>query len=459
MKKKCLLLVLIIGMLFSYQAVFAEVDYTKEADMLNALGLFNGTQNGYELNRVPTRVEAAAMLVRLLGGVNEANEKKYEHPFTDVPEWADNIVGYMYEKGYTNGIGNNLFGSNQVTIARDYATFMLRSLGYSSSSDFNYLEALEFAATNGLITNEEAGVIKSQEFKRNEMVLLSYRTLKAPVKGENRLLAEKLVELGSIDAQKAYDAGVADFDVIPVKVYKENGRLKIDIYYSKLSPELKEFYIFSSGTNGPVNYDDINYLASSSILTNEQKQMADKDLDDFIGDSYYTDMKCFIGFYDDEYLLNFYCIIPENIGEGDHNFVIRRVTDEVKELIVKSEKGFLQYRAEKLKKISEIPARCYTIEELDGEYYIVFDTSKLPDSMKNAVFYGQGGVSDNKLEDDIERMFKDFFTNPNAYRHDDDEALVSGEPIKLRYSHTYTLFTLFDENEDVIGIMVINPQF
>jgi len=71
MENKCLLFVLIIAVLFSFQTVFAEVDYTKEADLLNSLGLFNGTQNGYELNRVPTRVEAAAMLVRLLGAEDE----------------------------------------------------------------------------------------------------------------------------------------------------------------------------------------------------------------------------------------------------------------------------------------------------------------------------------------------------------------------------------------------------
>jgi hypothetical protein len=199
MKKKYFLLIVVTAILFSFQTALAEdrMDYTNEASKLNAMGLFNGTQNGYELDRVPTRVESAAMLVRLLGAEQEANEKKYEHPFTDVPEWADAIVGYMYEKGYTKGLGNNLFGSSQTTIARDYTTFMLRSLGYGDS-DFSYLEALNFAVSNGILTQEEAVNLQEIEFKRNEMVLISYRTLNANLKASETTLAKKLYDNGII---------------------------------------------------------------------------------------------------------------------------------------------------------------------------------------------------------------------------------------------------------------------
>lgn len=208
MKKKCFLFVLLIVVLFSFQAVSAETDYTKEADVLNSLGLFNGTTNGYELNRVPTRVESAAMLVRLLGAEKEANEMKYEHPFTDVPEWADNIVGYMYEKGYTKGISDELFGSGQTMTARDYTTFMLRSLGYSS--DFNYLEALNFAAKQGIITEDETDNLQTVDFKRNEMVMLSYRTMNANIKDSELKLVEKLFDNGSLNKQEAFNQGLVN---------------------------------------------------------------------------------------------------------------------------------------------------------------------------------------------------------------------------------------------------------
>ena len=46
-------------------------NYTNCADSLHEMGLFQGTQNGYDLDRTPTRAEAAVMLVRLLGKTRE----------------------------------------------------------------------------------------------------------------------------------------------------------------------------------------------------------------------------------------------------------------------------------------------------------------------------------------------------------------------------------------------------
>ena len=54
------------------------------ADALFDLGLFRGTNNGYELDREAMRSEAATMLVRLLGAEKEAMKLKYTAPFTDV---------------------------------------------------------------------------------------------------------------------------------------------------------------------------------------------------------------------------------------------------------------------------------------------------------------------------------------------------------------------------------------
>lgn len=61
-------------------------NFTNCADALHEMGLFSGTDKGYELDRAPTRAESAVMLVRLLGGEKEATEKNYKTPFTDVPD-------------------------------------------------------------------------------------------------------------------------------------------------------------------------------------------------------------------------------------------------------------------------------------------------------------------------------------------------------------------------------------
>lgn len=64
--------------------------YDSVAEELSAIGVFRGTAGGFELDRAPTRSEAAIMLVRLYGAEDEA-KAAYEAgeismPFTDVSE-------------------------------------------------------------------------------------------------------------------------------------------------------------------------------------------------------------------------------------------------------------------------------------------------------------------------------------------------------------------------------------
>ena len=66
--------------------------YDSIAEELSAIGVFRGTAGGFELDRAPTRSEAAIMLVRLYGAEDEA-KAAYEAgeismPFTDVSETA-----------------------------------------------------------------------------------------------------------------------------------------------------------------------------------------------------------------------------------------------------------------------------------------------------------------------------------------------------------------------------------
>jgi len=146
--KKIVSLLIIISILFLFlpaQAVSAadESPYILEAQKLNSLNLLLGTENGFELLRAPQRVEAAIMLVRLLGRESEALMTSYDHPFTDVPKWADPYVGLLYESNLTKGIGNNLFDPYSKVDAKTYLTFLLRTLGYSDDvGDFSWEEAV-----------------------------------------------------------------------------------------------------------------------------------------------------------------------------------------------------------------------------------------------------------------------------------------------------------------------------
>ena len=79
-------------------ATAGAANFTNCADRLKDVGLFQGTNQGYQLDKAPTRAEASAMLVRLLGKEAEAEKLTYTAPFTDLKGWEEPYVQYLYRQ-------------------------------------------------------------------------------------------------------------------------------------------------------------------------------------------------------------------------------------------------------------------------------------------------------------------------------------------------------------------------
>ncbi|HPT75338.1 MAG TPA: family 10 glycosylhydrolase [Defluviitaleaceae bacterium] len=193
-----------------------QATYVKNAESLKALGLFLGTDKGFELDRKSTRAEAAAMLVRLLGAEKTAAEeyKSKPHPFADVPAWASPAVSYLYNKGLTFGISGNLYGAKDEITPEQYMTFLLRALGYSDrDGDFHLNNVLDFAHHIGMINDSELSLLKAKEktgVLRDYIVMMSYNCLFTKMKNENKSLLIHLAEKGVISNNKLKAAARID---------------------------------------------------------------------------------------------------------------------------------------------------------------------------------------------------------------------------------------------------------
>lgn len=176
-------------------------DFTQCADHLNQLGLFQGTDQGYQLDRAPTRGEAAAMLVRLLGKEDEAKSLSYSAPFTDLQEWEKPYVQYLYDNKLTTGVTATQFKPRTKCTAQMYAAFLLRALHYTEADgDFTYANAVHFAQTLGLY---DPTVIDTEAFLRDHVAAASYTALALQPKGETESLLACLVVDGAVDAEAA----------------------------------------------------------------------------------------------------------------------------------------------------------------------------------------------------------------------------------------------------------------
>lgn len=190
-----LILVFVLSLSLMVPSAFAASDEAVQAaNALHTLGLFNGTgkdANGnpiYDLDRQPTRQEAITMLVRLLGKEKEATSKTWKTIFTDVDTWASNYVGYAYAKGLTAGTSPTTFSGNTPVTASQYLSFVLRALGYSSGTDFQWDRAWELSDYIGLTDGRYNA--STSNFTRGDVAIISNKALSTKMKDGEKTLQE-----------------------------------------------------------------------------------------------------------------------------------------------------------------------------------------------------------------------------------------------------------------------------
>lgn len=193
-------------------------DYNALAEALVEMGLFRGTGtaygSGYDLEKIPTRIEGLVMFLRLIGEEDAALAYTGANPFGDVPDWAERYVAYAYSKGYTTGVSGTAFAPERTMGASEYVIFLLRALGYSETGenpDFTWQTALERGKALGVLTSGEYTLLTAEEttFCRAHLAYLSYFVLDAQRKSGGTLL-DWMDDKGAVDAAavKAIRAGV-----------------------------------------------------------------------------------------------------------------------------------------------------------------------------------------------------------------------------------------------------------
>lgn len=206
MKKRVISILLAVALCLSVLPASAAVgrDTTLEemlAADLKQLGLFKGVSDtDFALRRTPDRTEALVMLIRLLGKESEAMSGRWTHPFADVPSWADKYVGYAYQTGLTNGVGETLFGGDTPASGYMYLTFVLRALGYSDENglDFTWDNPYGLARTTGVLPEGT----DTTDFWRADVVRVSYAALPVKLKNSDKALYERLIESGAFNREQ-----------------------------------------------------------------------------------------------------------------------------------------------------------------------------------------------------------------------------------------------------------------
>ncbi len=198
-----------VSAVLSSPLVFADTE--KNAKTLYDLGLLKGTGTTFSveslsLDRNATRAEICTTIVRMLGKEEKAHYQQNPHPFNDVPSWAGDYVGWLYENYLVNGVSAAYFGAQDIATVRQFSTMLLRVLGYDDTQgDFSYDGAVNFAQSLGLLDSETAS---HWELSRSDMINMSYNAMRMNIKNSARTLARKLCDEGAVDEALAKSSGI-----------------------------------------------------------------------------------------------------------------------------------------------------------------------------------------------------------------------------------------------------------
>jgi len=145
-------LALFLALFLCCSTVSAQSPDLAAAKTLYDLGLLKGSKDEFsadamELNRTATRAELSVTVTRMLGKDEKARYQQNAHPFTDVPAWASDYVGWLYENYLVNGNSDTYFGAEETASVQQFCAMMLRVLGYTYVPQYDKDDYLRFLET------------------------------------------------------------------------------------------------------------------------------------------------------------------------------------------------------------------------------------------------------------------------------------------------------------------------
>ena len=122
------------GSAAGYKDVDASNDHQEAIEVLQAVGIMTGDENGnFNPDKTVTRNEMAVIMAHLLN--LDYDYYRGTNPFTDVPEWAAPYVAACAAEGVVAGIGNGQYGGDNKVTAAQASLMIMKALGYFQNAE------------------------------------------------------------------------------------------------------------------------------------------------------------------------------------------------------------------------------------------------------------------------------------------------------------------------------------
>lgn len=159
------------------------------AATLQSLGIVSGTGGtSFSPDGTLDRAQACQLLVNTMGLSHQINSHSRKTLFSDIAPgaWYNGSVNLAYAKGLINGYGNGKFGPTDPITYGQFATILLRLLGYTAE-DVGYVWPMDYTAyCDDLGISEGLSLSDNDALTRGEAALLLYRAIKEDANGTGK---------------------------------------------------------------------------------------------------------------------------------------------------------------------------------------------------------------------------------------------------------------------------------
>lgn len=278
-----LMMITIVSALLGNFAFAAATTQQDQAEVLNAIKILKGNENGYNLSGKLRRSEAAALIVRMMGEESKvmANKSAYiVTSFDDVKstDWFAPYVGYCYKNGIILGLPDGTFKPNDYISEKSFAQLVLGVMGYKSGTDFSWDTVKRFMFDIELVTDViyTVSTDDNMNYTRGDSVTLLYRSLTKSRKNSEKTVCDFLIDKKVINQPTAKKYGLIKFDEEKTTIEKVS---VIDI--DTIEVEMSETVI--------VDALDIEIYANGRLLTVNNFETKGDTLKIYVDDELYNE--------------------------------------------------------------------------------------------------------------------------------------------------------------------------
>lgn len=274
--KKVLALVIALTMVLttvafaSYPDVDANANYASAVELLSALKILQGDENGnFNPDNTITRAEYAAVVCRALGMENAANSAKGATIFTDVAadHWATGYINLATQQGIVNGKGNGIFDPEGNVTYAEAVKMLVVALGYEpmASQRGGYPTGYLTVANSTKMTAGVSASGTDTAALRSTVAQLTANALEVPNMEQTGFGTETKYEV--LDKYDNYKTLLTQMDIYKATGVVESIDASDDTAKVKLSEESDD-YEFGYKNNKGDTYDDIKTVKAISFNIN-----------------------------------------------------------------------------------------------------------------------------------------------------------------------------------------------